>query len=574
MATATMMTDGIKKEEVKELECAWCEDTMRGETFEAQDGLICDDCYADHSFTCDDCDNIHHSDNSRSILNIGETICDNCYDNGDYFFCVRCEEYLTNAENNGRDICHGCDEDEDREEIVSRVDIKYRPIDLKTKDFQSDDQGSIITSPRLFGVELEMVHKDAQNLAKLSQTLDKKIGVTRDGSIQGGHGLEIQTPILKGKTGENTILDILSKVKDSKMVVNNTCGTHCHLDAKDFIPETYKECRSYTGKVDGEMDLYAWFHCQENEFDRQVSDYIPQGQWYRINGVEYDEKYTQPMISLDERGGLCESKSFGYKADDIEYALVQFNHNFGIPFDRTGGKIRFRGVKKNTFLIMVEDDHILPTRDVNYRIMLGTEIDPKGKFRGLYHKSVFTSKHIRNLKALTAFYLTYDDVFLSMLPTTRRDNTFCKPIKSRYTLRDILGIQSQGDFDKMWFRHEGDPRGTNGGRDNKEYADRKLDPHDSSRYVGVNFHSLLSRNGTLEIRYHSGTLDSQKILYWVALHQRIMDLASSGGLDIKLIEKSHNKIRFEEKLKDFFSILKLPSNLQTYVEGRINTYNK
>ncbi len=51
---------------------------------------------------------------------------------------------------------------------------------------------------------------------------------------------------------------------------------------------------------------------------------------------------------------------------------------------------------------------------------------------------------------------------------------------------------------------------------------KKKYPYHGNRYRGLNLHSLLNI-GTIELRYHSGTLDSTKIINWLFINTAIID---------------------------------------------------
>ena len=565
-----------------ELLCVECDRTIQGESFQSRAGLICSNC-DDDTTVCSVCRN-HENEMDCTFINDEENyVCDTCFADNDYFNCNDCGSSYSHARYGEDGVCDGCISDEVDEPFEELRSVQYRPIDLKTKDFQSDKDGEIIKSPRLFGVEFEMVTEKGENLNKLAKTLDKKVGIARDGSIGGGHGIEVQTPILKGVKGEKAVIDISKKARDLGFGVNKTCGTHCHLDAREFIAKEEIHLASRVNKVtDGSYVLQAVIYNADNSFDKGLLALLS-GRYsmYSLAGVKYTKDNPVQKIPVMDRGGhLMNEKQYNdeHTANVVEKTLLTMLTDWGFSHDYDGNNYVFKDIPDNTYII-VFDKSTMGSDYVNMRIdhvkeMQPTKLAKKDKVFGIYSYGEYGSTHVKALRALMAFYLVYDDIFLSMMTKTRRGNEFCKPIKTRYSLDEILKVRSQDDFDKVWFRNKGDRRGTNGGRDMEKPKDRKLDPHDSSRYVGVNFHSLMGKNGTLEIRYHGGTTDSTKILLWVSLHQRILDLACSGGINLEELSSTHLKLKFEQKLADFFAILKLDKTLQSYVEGRIKTYNK
>lgn len=151
------------------------------------------------------------------------------------------------------------------------------------------------------------------------------------------------------------------------------------------------------------------------------------------------------------------------------------------------------------------------------------------------------------LKSLLEFYLVYENVMLSFLPKSRRGNRYCCNLD--VSLAALQRVTSLRQLEKLWYRTESDAT-----------IERcKPDKWHTSRYYGINFHSLIGR-GHLEVRYHSGTINGTKILNWVALHQKIMDMAVSGTLS--------NDVAALSPVESFFDILQLPKPIEDYFRAR------
>ena len=180
------------------------------------------------------------------------------------------------------------------------------------------------------------------------------------------------------------------------------------------------------------------------------------------------------------------------------------------------------------------------------------------------HLKLIGSPTHEKLKRIFMFYYKFDDVIQSFLPGSRRGNKYCIPMQ-RLDNKVIERMQAAKNFmqvAKAWY-------GTDS--DSQAESCRRYSKH-SSRYWGANFHLLLHRN-ILEIRYHSGTLNPQKVLEWTNLHSRIMDFCE-GKLD------GRNKITTAEEMlawqtsdlsaatEKLFSILKLTQESVTYWKSR------
>lgn len=167
-----------------------------------------------------------------------------------------------------------------------------------------------------------------------------------------------------------------------------------------------------------------------------------------------------------------------------------------------------------------------------------------------------------HLNALMAFYLVFEDVILSFLPESRRKNRYCKPLKLNYYLQELMNAWSQKSVERLWYRVKEDDT----------IADIKKDHHHPTRYSGINFHSLFCDNN-LEIRYHSGTLNADKILNWIALHQLILDYIKKIDYQI-IVNKAPYILELKEKTKLFFELIHAPAQLKKFYHDRIKNFSK
>jgi hypothetical protein len=136
------------------------------------------------------------------------------------------------------------------------------------------------------------------------------------------------------------------------------------------------------------------------------------------------------------------------------------------------------------------------------------------------------------VKRVFLAYFVMDYSILAMLPEDRRNNQYCAPLENRkakmllrhsgtgyekgFKLDDIVAARpTKKDFLEMMYKTE------------YENIPREISSHyNEARYHGINFHNLYGSIGTIEVRYLQGTLDSDLILHWIALHQHIIDSSS------------------------------------------------
>lgn len=85
----------------------------------------------------------------------------------------------------------------------------------------------------------------------------------------------------------------------------------------------------------------------------------------------------------------------------------------------------------------------------------------------------------------------------------------------------------------------------------------------SSRYRGLNFESY-KKYGTVEFRYHSGTLNAEKLLAWAYLCQRIVDTST----EVNLVSIPHHFDNFDDRLQKLAVATKV-ERLLPYLTARI-----
>ncbi len=174
-----------------------------------------------------------------------------------------------------------------------------------------------------------------------------------------------------------------------------------------------------------------------------------------------------------------------------------------------------------------------------------------------WYASTDQSQFITNLKNLFAFYIAVEDIVLSFLPLSRRGNRYCQYLKDTYSINDVRACNNLDEIEKLWYKTR-----------SKSFIDSaKSDKYHSSRYSGINFHSVLA-NKHLEIRYHSGTINARKILEWVNLHAIIVDSIASMPITWSIIEGIKSEIDLKTKTDLFFKILKLTPKSEKYFRDR------
>lgn len=163
-------------------------------------------------------------------------------------------------------------------------------------------------------------------------------------------------------------------------------------------------------------------------------------------------------------------------------------------------------------------------------------------FKDNYHK----------IASLFRTFFAIEDLIYASLPEARRTNTFCKPLARDYRFGDISHKIKPAMIDKTWY--QGDIN--------------KREHHHGSRYHGLNLHSIFYR-GTVEFRYHSGSLNERKILNWVNFLLHATEYASKRYKYrevLALLKMKNHKRKFEYMVK----IFKIDRKTAEYMKYRIN----
>lgn len=166
----------------------------------------------------------------------------------------------------------------------------------------------------------------------------------------------------------------------------------------------------------------------------------------------------------------------------------------------------------------------------------------------------------KKIKRLFVSWLACQDVFYSLIPAERRENNYCK--KFDYDFDNAKKVKAKM-IDLLYYKEfGGDPR---------DIDRAKSEHYQSSRYYGLNLHSIFFR-GTAEFRIHSGTMNAKKILYWIGLLNAFVDMAMSPDYD-KKINRIHKAKSKKEKLLAFFKQAKVKNNLRAFYIQRFNKFN-
>ena len=174
----------------------------------------------------------------------------------------------------------------------------------------------------------------------------------------------------------------------------------------------------------------------------------------------------------------------------------------------------------------------------------------------------------RRISLLLASYLAYEDVIMSFLPPSRRTNNYSHPLRAFAHLDEIvrLGNENRQGLEELWYRDSG-----------VILNQRKHGKYDDTRYRGLNLHSFF-HSGNYEIRYHSGTINPEKIKYWVSLHLLVLkaacDAEERNGLNtVREFQNAITETSLEMKTSQFFDYIQAPLSLRNFYAKRQGMFN-
>lgn len=135
------------------------------------------------------------------------------------------------------------------------------------------------------------------------------------------------------------------------------------------------------------------------------------------------------------------------------------------------------------------------------------------------------------------------------MPSSRRTSRWCQPVTQNWSeFSDIGSRESLVDF-----YYDGD-----------NYRDEKY--HDK-RYSGLNLHSHFQGRQGVEMRYHSGTLNTDKMKHWSILWSQIVDKSYEIGNEL------HDKyaVYGSDGTDDWFANTPFIKSLQNVVSDELKT---
>ena len=145
---------------------------------------------------------------------------------------------------------------------------------------------------------------------------------------------------------------------------------------------------------------------------------------------------------------------------------------------------------------------------------------------------------VSELKGIMIVTRALEPFIYKMLPRRRSKSRYSSPMSDNVNAEDILGIKNIGEFCNLWYNAMNDTHAS-------------TEKYNDSRYRGLNMHSRML-HGTIEYRYHHGSLNASNITNWMMLCLAMSDFGAN------FIKNSNPKIRdlfIKKESKDFSDYL-------------------
>ena len=162
----------------------------------------------------------------------------------------------------------------------------------------------------------------------------------------------------------------------------------------------------------------------------------------------------------------------------------------------------------------------------------------------------------KSVKKIWLTYRIFEGVLLSMLPKSRQHNNYCK--KSCMDINKIAKVYGREDLQDLWY---------------SQGCNDTYDHYNDTRYFGCNLHSYFYQS-TIEIRYHSGTTNFEKIINWIKINQAIFNYALNHSVeDILELQKFDNCYTNYTIIRKLFKKVVGNDTLWRYYKRRFNKFS-
>ena len=366
--------------------------------------------------------------------------------------------------------------------------------------------------------------------------------------------------------------------------------SHGENYCEDCYDENFNSCYDCGNEIPLDEVYYNRHDEPLCEYCYDTSDEFPEWEVFDKEYVEHNKDFIHPskqLYDFDDNGEIVKSKSINKDSlkdfiDNSDTTLkdsfkkiksrryvgseIEFNHN-GVTsdvierelhrdlsyknrlhdedYDRGTGHIEHDGSITSDDCPYGHELVLQPRRgDIFYDDMKtitstlkSSNVDGFVSSRCGYHIHIDTRDfdwiHCAILTSLVK--LSEPHIFAS-LPSSRLQGRWSYPVSQTWDA--FKYATSRDEFVEFWY-------------DNGHYTN---DKYNDKRYHGLNFHPKFQANGGVEIRYHSGTLNPNKMLHWNIFWTQMFDTARRIGDNIIDEYKETSVVEGYRKYLDSISI--------------------
>lgn len=355
----------------------------------------------------------------------------------------------------------------------------------------------------------------------------------------------------------------------------NECGETCHQD--DMVWNDRQDAYNCESCYDNSRDEVQW-EVMSNEFVKTRNDFLtPVSSGYSMHDGKI-VKQTDPEM-LDHRS-RSDKKASKWMKDS--YDIIKSKRNVGLELeinldqqiwsdyeshrDSVHGivsnalhksrhtkwyKQRYRPWEHGDMGFTVVNDSSVTSSNHPYGVEVVTsprrgdilDADIRTMCKALTDEGAYVSQncgvHLHvdtsdydyvHFSVLSSLVKMIEPHVYAWLPSSRRNSRWSQPVSQ--SLGHLSHVYGRNDFIDTWY-------------DSGAYYDEK---YHEKRYHGLNLHChFYAKQGT-EIRYHSGTLNPDKIKHWVVFWTQVFDTAYEIGEEIVKSKDSMATSNFRDSL--------------------------
>lgn len=342
--------------------------------------------------------------------------------------------------------------------------------------------------------------------------------------------------------------------RDNHITVCNSCvESHAYCDHcnryydEDNTVRCDNCCNSVCGRCSITCDNCDLILCNGCIFDHNCS-----GDEFEETSVNTDKKYGTPKLAKLLKINKCvavEIECEGGQTSDIKLPV-----DCGIGRD---GSLDESGVELQTPPRSCELAELIISRACNTLTNAGYSVSSRCGTH--IHIDCTDIQNItEKLEQLYKTYYCIEPILYSLLPKRRKNNRYCIPLSNDFGFFEFTKCIDNQELQSKWYKCE--LESVDGQKSNKYH---------SSRYHGFNMHSIFFR-GSLELRYHTGTLETSKIINWLYINLKVVEWATRHFKQSDILDIANYSPR--KKITKFCEIFKISKAVEMYMVKRFNKF--